>query len=130
MMDYSTIMRAWKRACAVGFAAAFVSNPAHAGAADVLAVDVHAQGDGYRFSATIRSADRGWQRYCDRFEILAPDGRVLATRILVHPHVDEQPFTRSLDDVRIPGDVGHVVVRARMKPDGASGATIRVTWPP
>ena len=39
-------------------------------------------------------------------EVIAPDGRVIATRVLAHPHVDEQPFTRSLaavaDSRRVP----------------------------
>ena len=41
-----------------------------------------------------------------------PDGEILGTRILLHPHVDEQPFTRSLSGVVIPEDVTEVVVRS------------------
>ena len=33
-------------------------------------------------------------------------------RTLLHPHVDEQPFTRSLGGVAIPSDVSRVTVRA------------------
>lgn len=52
-------------------------------------------GGSYAFSATIAHADSGWKHYADKFEVLAPDGTVLGTRILYHPHGDEQPFTRA-----------------------------------
>lgn len=66
-----------------------------------------------RFSVTVEHADTGWQHYADRWEILSPDGEVLGTRVLAHPHVNEQPFTRSLRNVPIPDGVDEVVVRVR-----------------
>jgi hypothetical protein len=98
-----------------------IAGPALAGEADVLAAKATKAGDGWRFDVTIRSNDKGWDYYCDRFEILAPDGAVLGTRILVHPHDDEQPFTRSLGNVRLPVGLQEVRIRAAMKPNGASG---------
>ena len=103
---------------------------AWAGPADVLAVQVQSRGDRHDFSVTIRSADTGWDYYCDRFELVGPDGTVIGTRILAHPHVDEQPFTRSLSGVSVPAGIASVLVRARMKPDGAGGETVSVPWPP
>jgi hypothetical protein len=44
----------------------------------------------------VRHEDVGWQHYADRWEVLASGGEVLATRVLAHPHVDEQPFVRNL----------------------------------
>ena len=52
-------------------------------------------GGSYTFPATIADADSGWKHYADLFEVLAPDGTILGTRILYHPHVDERPFTRA-----------------------------------
>ncbi len=52
---------------------------------------------------------------------------MLATRVLLHPHVEEQPFTRSLDGVRIPAGVRKVTVRARDSLNGYGGRTITVT---
>jgi hypothetical protein len=93
-----------------------------AGEADVTAAKASREGGGtWRFDVTIRSKDRGWDYYCDRFEVVAPDGRVLGTRILVHPHDDEQPFTRELAGVSIPPGTRRVTVRAAMKPGGAGG---------
>ncbi len=86
---------------------------AFAGEADVTQVEVIRTGPGvFRFSVSVLHQDEGWDHYADRWELLAPDGRILATRTLYHPHVDEQPFTRSLNSVKIPADIGQVEVRA------------------
>lgn len=48
-------------------------------------------------------------------------GEVLATRVLHHPHVGEQPFTRSLSGVAIPAGIQRVRVRARDSVYGFGG---------
>ncbi|MEM6985956.1 MAG: hypothetical protein AAF499_05390 [Pseudomonadota bacterium] len=100
-----------------------------AGEADVVDAKITKQGEHFRVDATIRSNDTGWDYYADRFDVLAPDGTILGTRILHHPHENEQPFTRSLNRLVIPAGVETVVVRASMKPDGASGDTVTLTVP-
>ncbi|MEZ5741861.1 MAG: hypothetical protein R3E68_22115 [Burkholderiaceae bacterium] len=100
-----------------------------AGEADVLKAVASQQGDEWRFEVTIRSQDRGWDYYCDRFEIVDGQGRVLGTRILFHPHETEQPFTRDLGGVRIPDGVRSVTVRAAMKPGGAGGEQVDLVLP-
>ena len=74
----------------------------------------------------MRHDDSGWEHYADRWEVLKPDGEVLATRVLAHPHETEQPFTRSLSRVRIPASVTEVVVRAHDSVHGFGGAELRV----
>ena len=104
------------------FLATTLALPVAAGEADVKAVAAAREAGGtWRFEVTIRSQDRGWDYYCDRFEIVAPDGQVLGTRILAHPHDNEQPFTRELSGVRIAPGTRKVAVRASMKPGGAGG---------
>jgi len=106
------------------------STLALAGEADVVDVRVQAQaGGGYRFDATVRHGDEGWDHYADAFEIVGPNGVVLGTRVLAHPHVNEQPFTRSLGGVKIPQGVTSVEVRARDKVHGLGGKTLRVQLP-
>jgi len=100
---------------------------AWAGKADVVAVEVLQAADGgYRFDVTVLHADNGWAHYADRWEVVAPDGTVLATRVLHHPHVGEQPFTRGLGGVRIPEGVTSVAVRARDSVHGYGGAEMTV----
>ena len=77
-----------------------------------MAARARCRGERCAVQATLRHADEGWDHYANRWEVLAPDGGVLATRTLRHPHVDEQPFTRALRGVHIPADVTRVRIRA------------------
>jgi nucleotide-binding universal stress UspA family protein len=107
-----------------------IAAPATAGEADVIAVDVVAEGGGrYRFDVSVRHGDEGWDHYADAWDILGPDGIVLGTRVLLHPHESEQPFTRSLAGVAIPETVREVTIRARDKVHGFGGREITVTVP-
>lgn len=75
-------------------------------------------GQSWRFNVTIRHPDTGWDHYADGWEIRGPDGALLGERPLAHPHVDEQPFTRSLGNVVIPEGITEVTIRARCSRDG------------
>jgi hypothetical protein len=100
---------------------------AAAGEADVVAVEAARQSDGtWRFSVTLRHDDTGWEHYADRWQVETPEGRVLGTRVLLHPHEAEQPFTRSLGGVAIPADVVEVTIRARDSVHEYGGATTTV----
>lgn len=104
--------------------------PVTAGEADALAVEVTRAADGtYAFAVTVRHGDSGWDHYADRWEVLAPDGTALATRVLLHPHVDEQPFTRSLTGIAIPQSIRRVRVRAHDKVHGYGGMEQEITLP-
>lgn len=113
-------------ALVLGIAGVFTTlaaGPARAGEADVVSVTVAETGTRiYRFDVTVRHEDSGWEHYADRWDVLAPDGRVLATRKLLHPHEAEQPFTRSLNGVSIPSDIARVSVRAHDNVHGYGGA--------
>jgi len=86
---------------------------ANAGDADVLDVAVSCNSDSIcRFDVTVKHDDEGWKHYANRWEVLSPDGLLLATRELAHPHDNEQPFTRSLANVKIPSGLLQVIVRA------------------
>ena len=101
-----------------------------AGEADVVAVEVTPAADGtYRFDVTVEHADTGWEHYADAWEVVAPDGTVLGTRTLLHPHVDEQPFTRSLTGVAIPEGITEVSLRAHDSVDGLGGKEVTVELP-
>ena len=106
--------------------------PIAAGGGEAAVLDVRATpaGDGtYIFHVTLRHADTGWDHYVDAWQVLAPDGAVLGTRTLLHPHTDEQPFTRSLTGVTIPEGVTEVTVRAHDSVHGHGGTTLTVAVP-
>lgn len=76
--------------------------------------------NGDRFSVTLSHPDTGWDHYADGWEVLDADGNSLGVRELLHPHVTEQPFTRSLSGVIVPDGATVVYVRARCNVDGWS----------
>mmetsp|Transcript_28303 Transcript_28303/g.52664 ORF Transcript_28303/g.52664 Transcript_28303/m.52664 type:complete len:119 (-) Transcript_28303:389-745(-) len=83
----------------------------------------------YRFSVTIRHPDTGWDHYVDGWRVLDMDGNELGMRVLFHPHVNEQPFTRSLDGVIIPSGTKQAQVQARDLPEGWNTDTTVVDLP-
>jgi len=104
-------------------ACASLAGTAAAGEADVVAAEATCDAAGVcRFTVTLRHADEGWEHYADRWEVLDEAGEVIATRVLRHPHVDEQPFTRSLPGVAIAAEVRRVRIRARDSVHGYGGA--------
>lgn len=101
-----------------------------AGEADVVGAEARQLDDGtWRFDVTVRHDDEGWDHYADRWEIVAPDGTVLGVRELAHPHVTEQPFTRSLGGVAIPDGIDRVTLRARDSVHGYGGAELPLDLP-
>lgn len=95
-----------------------IGTKAIADPAVVEAVEATNRGGVWQFSVTLSHGDTGWGDYADGWRIEAPDGTVLGTRELLHPHVTEQPFTRSLSGVDIPEGTVTVMVRARTNTDG------------
>lgn len=93
---------------------AFAAGTASAGEADVVGVKVTKESAGtYRFDVTVAHGDEGWDHYADAWDVVAPDGTVLGTRVLLHPHENEQPFTRSLGGVVVPDGITEVMLRAK-----------------
>ena len=90
-------------------------------------------GDTWTFHVTVRHPDTGWDDYADGWDVVLPDGTVLKrnpddvfTRLLLHPHETEQPFTRSQSGLVIPDDVTQVTVRAHDLVDGFGGQEVVV----
>lgn len=124
LLQSGPVLRALaKLICVVALAG--LPDTVRAGEADVVAATYSQASDGsYTFEVTVRHADTGWDHYADRWEIVGPDGSVLAARLLAHPHETEQPFSRSLPNVEIPDDVSEVTIRAHDSVHGYGGAEI------
>lgn len=114
------------RAIAAALALMVLPTAALAGKADVVGVKVRGQAGVYSFDVTVKHADTGWSHYADKWDVVAPDGSVLATRVLFHPHENEQPFTRSLGGVKIPAGIKEVTIRAHDKKHGYGGKEMTV----
>jgi hypothetical protein len=102
--------------------------------ADVEFVKAVQAADGtWTFQVTVRHPDTGWEDYADGWDVVAPDGTLLNvgesdpfTRLLLHPHENEQPFTRSQSGITVPDGVSQVLVRAHDLVDGFGGREVIV----
>jgi hypothetical protein len=105
------------------------STPLSAGEADVIDVKVvKVDADVYRFSVTVQHKDEGWEHYVDRWDILDMQGNMLGSRTIMHPHDNEQPFTRSMT-LSLPLHVEKVRIRAHDTAHGYGGAEMEVALP-
>ena len=120
----------YRAGIAVVLGGIFAAQSAMAGEPEVVSAVIERTGrDTYIIHASIRHADTGWDHYADRWDVLAPDGTVLSTRTLLHPHVDEQPFTRSQPEIVIPKEIGQVIVRAHDSMHGYGAKTVTLDVP-
>ncbi len=100
-----------------------------AGEVDVENVRIVAMGENsFRLDVTLRHADEGWDHYADRWDVLDQSGNVLGSRILAHPHVNEQPFTRSLT-LQIPPQIKSVTIRANDSVHKLGGKEMKIDVP-
>jgi hypothetical protein len=105
----------------------FFSCPLFAGNVEVVSAQIDKTGNGqYHIQVTLRHADTGWEHYANAWRVLAPDGSLLGERILYHPHVNEQPFTRSLSGVSIPAGTAHVEIEGEDSKHGPSKQRLRI----
>lgn len=135
IIDNKTVP-SWLRAPAIWLVLSFwgfsVGENLNQGNADVLNVQGSQSSPGvWSFRVTVMHPDSGWDDYADGWDIVLPDGRVVRpnpdekfTRTLWHPHVSEQPFTRSQSGVVIPESAEQVTIRAHDKRDGFGGKSM------
>jgi hypothetical protein len=104
-------MKKLSAACIVVLAVSCMTGTVQASEATVVAVEMTEQApQSWQVAVSVLHDDSGWEHYADKWRVLDPQGRVLAERVLLHPHVEEQPFTRSLDSVVIPETIGVVYI--------------------
>lgn len=102
---------------------------ASANASEVEIVNVSFESLGnlkWRINTTLKHDDTGWDHYADVWRILTESGIELGDRVLLHPHEDEQPFTRSLSGLKIPESEKIVFVEAHDTVHGWSTQRVRV----
>ena len=99
--------------------------PEDAGAlADVISVEASGEPGAYRLAVGIRSPDTGCDQYADWWEVVGEGGELIYRRVLLHSHVDEQPFVRSGGPVDVGADAV-IWVRAHMNVGGYGGAAFK-----
>ena len=109
-----------------------VESEERAANADVIQVRAVLEEDGtWTFHVTVSHPDTGWDDYADGWDVVTEVGEVLKasssdafTRLLLHPHENEQPFTRSQSKIVVPDGVTTLIVRAHDLVDGYGGIEI------
>jgi len=104
------------------------------GDANVTNVFAREESDGlWTFHVSVKHKDVNWYDFSDGWDVVLPDGTAVKpdpfgqfTRHIRHPHVHEQPFTRTQKAVQIPEGVDRVRVRAHDKKHGWGGQEIEV----
>ena len=99
--------------------------PLAADPAEIVNVEIRG-GASKTISVTLRHGDSGWDHYADGWRVETEDGTILATRELLHPHVNEQPFTRSISGVVVPEGGKTLFIRARDNVEGWADKRMRI----
>ena len=81
------------------------------------------------FTVTLEHNDEGWHHYANQWDVMTRDDQLLGSRVLYHPHENEQPFTRSLSAVVIPEGLRQVKIRAKDLQHGYSKQEFLVDLP-
>ena len=104
--------------------------PAFSSEPDVKGVKVEKVGMLWNIHVTLEHPDTGWDHYADGWEVLDSLGNSLAYRKLMHPHVEEQPFTRALSGVVIPDGTREIFIKVSCSKKGWSNNLTRVELSP
>jgi len=98
-----------------------------AGSVEIVFTELRQVGDEWQPTVTLRHADTGWDHYADAWRVVTRDGTVLSHRTLYHPHVEEQPFTRSGPGFALPeGATKQVIVEAHDTVHGWSAKRLEI----
>ena len=98
-----------------------------AGEVSIVSAEFRSLGGEYwGVNVTLQHADTGWEHYADNWRVVDAQGNILGDRVLYHPHVDEQPFTRGLGKVAIPSAVTTVFITAHDKLHGWTQNRLKV----
>ncbi len=85
--------------------------------ASVVSVTVSGTENNYTFNVGISSPDTGCNQYADWWEVVTEDGTLLYRRVLLHSHVNEQPFVRSGGSINVTSNTT-LIIRAHMNTSG------------
>lgn len=113
-------------AASVALIIIFQASVVQAGDVDIIAAEFKQRAGAWTVHVTLLHADTGWDHYADGWRVVDEKGAVLGHRVLYHPHVNEQPFSRSLSDIKIPAELTTVFVEAHDKVHGWSANKLKI----
>ncbi len=109
------------------FASLFSASGAFAGAVEIVTSAITCQNRVCDVDVTLEHADTGWDHYADHWRVLDADHNEIGRRTLYHPHVNEQPFKRGLNQLRLPPNTERVWIQAHDNVHGYSDTLYELT---
>jgi len=107
-----------------------MSSMVHASEVEIVSAEAECDKGRYcLFRATLRHADSGWNHYANLWQVMTTDGKLLVKRVLYHPHVNEQPFTRNSARIHVPASIKQVVIMAGDLPNGINSKPYKLNIP-
>ncbi len=85
----------------------------HNNVAEVVSVTTSGAASNYTFAVGVFSPETGCNQYADWWEVISESGELIYRRVLLHSHIDEQPFIRTGGPVTISNEQ-IVIIRAHM----------------
>jgi len=89
-------------------------------------VELIKMGSDWKINTTLEHNDTGWDHYADAWRVVTDSGKQLGERILFHPHENEQPFTRSIQRLKVPKTISVIFIEAHDKVHGWSKDKVKV----
>lgn len=108
------------------FASLLFTTSAFANDVEIVQVVLTSQSGTWRADVTLKHDDEGWKHYADAWRLVDEKGNEIGKRTLYHPHVNEQPFTRSLSGFQIPKDKKFIFVEAHDLKHGWSPNRVKI----
>ena len=93
---------------------------------EIIKVVLSKQAGTWRADVTLKHADTGWKHYADGWRLVDDKGNEIGKRTLYHPHVNEQPFTRTLSGFHLPQDKKIIFVEAHDLKHGWSTDKVKI----
>ncbi len=112
---------------AISLIAPALLNIATASDVKILAADLHnSHGNIWSVRVTLKHGDSGWDHYADNWRVVDGENNILGDRVLYHPHINEQPFTRGLGNVKIADGTTIVYIEAHDKVHGWTSNRLKI----
>lgn len=80
----------------------------------------------WQADVTLKHQDEGWKHYADGWRLVDSNGNEIGKRTLYHPHVNEQPFTRSLTGFYLAEKMKVIFVEAHDLKHGWSADKVKI----
>ena len=103
-----------------------VTTHVYANDVEIVNVVLTSQTGTWRADVTLKHADTGWNHYADAWRLVDEAGNEIGKRTLYHPHVNEQPFTRSLSSFQINSNIKVIFVEAHDLKHGWSPNKVKI----